>query len=137
MGAIEAFLAGKLAFVLGGVGIGLGLTLAGRLVPGLVSKFVGGQLVSLLNIQTKDPVESKLIHDVVLALVRLAEYKIPEKGAGEARYKLVVDRLVALVPPLKGQEEKLAALIESAVAAMDAELKKAGEQPPLPLDPKP
>ena len=119
-------LAGKVGLAAGALGLGGILILAKRFLPGILAKRASAELVKLMDPQSSDPKERELIKAVVLALVRLAEYKIPDKGAGDARYKAVADKLCSLVPILRGQEDRLKELIESAVEAMDEELKKVG-----------
>ena len=119
-------LAGKVGLAAGALGLGGILILAKRFLPGILAKRASAELVKLMDPQSSDPKERELIKAVVLALVRLAEYKIPDKGAGDVRYKAVADKLCSLVPILHGQEDRLKELIESAVEAMDEELKKVG-----------
>ena len=77
-----------------------------------------------------DPKRKELIRDVALALVKLAEYEIPDKGQGRARFDSVAGKLCATLPFLKGRDKDIADIIENAVAAMDAELKAMGNPPP-------
>ncbi len=96
-------------------------------------KFVGKKMGSLLGDamekvdDIKDPVEKKLVQDIALAVVKWAEYKIPDRGQGRARYEAAAAKLCLMLPFLKGKDKLIADLIENAVAAMDAELKKASE----------
>lgn len=119
---------------LGGWASGLlsGAVLTGVLIAAvkLVPKFMGKQVLSLLGASMdkvddiKDPVEKKLVQDIALAVVKWAEYKIPDKGQGRVRFEAAAEKLCLLLPFLKGKDKLVADLIENAVAAMDAELKK-------------
>lgn len=129
MEAFIAILASKLGLAGAGLGAGLALMLGKRFLPGFLAKHASAELIKLLNPNTTDPKEKELIHAVVVALVRLAEYKIPDRGAGAARYQAVANKLCALVPVLHGQEDRIKELIEAGVAAVDDELKKAGQHP--------
>ena len=127
MEAISAFFAGKLAWVIGGLGVMALFPLIRKALGKFVSKQVGSQLGKLLDPNTSDPKEKELIRDAVLALVKLAEYKIPDKGMGREKYEAVAHSLVKMIPILSKYEDKIAELIEEAVNKMDEELKKASE----------
>ena len=127
MEAISAFFAGKLAWVIGGLGVMALFPLIRKALGKFVSKQVGSQLGKLLDPNTSDPKEKELIRDAVLALVKLAEYKIPDKGKGQEKYEAVAHSLVKMIPILSKYEDKIAELIEEAVNKMDEELKKASE----------
>lgn len=126
MSAIIAYLTGKGIAVAGGAVFGIVLAIATKYVPnkisGLVGGFLGKQIGSIDNI--KDPIRKGLYLSLALDLVRIAEFEIPDKGKGEEKYTLVANKLCAVLPFLKGQEGHIKDLIESAVAAMDNELKK-------------
>lgn len=76
-----------------------------------------------------DPVEKELVHNIAVAVVKWAEYKIPDKGQGRVRFDMAAAKLCALLPFLKGRDKDLADIIENAVVAMDNELKKAVGKP--------
>jgi len=115
--------------LLGGVVLSGALLAIGKALP----KFIGGKAASALsdamaNVdKIEDPVRQAKVRAVAKALVEWAEYEIPSKGEGRARYEAVAAKLVALIPALKGKDAKIADIIENAVAAMDAELKKAAQ----------
>ena len=122
---------------LGGWASGLlgGVVLTGAImaVAKFAPKFVGKKMEALLGDamekvdDIKDPVEKKLVQDIALAVVKWAEYKIPDKGPGRARYEAAAAKLCLMLPFLKGKDKLIADLIENAVAAMDDELKKAAQ----------
>lgn len=121
---------GYLGWGVGALGVGAVLFAAKKFLPGLVAKFVGREIGKVLNPDTQDPVEKQLIRDLAIAAVKLAEYKIPDRGQGKERYKQAASWISHLIPLFNGQEEKLAELIEGAVAAADEELKKISGGPP-------
>ncbi len=112
---------GKMALV------ALGIVCAGavwwgkKAIPKLVAKLSEKTVLSWLDPKTDDLVERELIQDLVIAAVRLAEYKIPDKGLGQMRHDAVVADLKKVMP--EAGAETLAKLIEIAVASSDAELK--------------
>lgn len=118
---------------LGGWAGGLlsGAVLVGVLVAAVkfVPKFMGKKMEALLGEalekveDIKDPVERKLVEDIALAVVKWAEYKIPDKGQGRARFEAAATKLCLMLPFLKGKDKLVADLIENAVAAMDNVLK--------------
>lgn len=129
---VVAALGGKLALLVGGPAVAVGIAVAFPLVRRKWGDFIGGQaraaLEKALNPNTEDIVEKELIEDAVLALVRLAEYKLPNKGAGGERFALAAAWLTNLIPILKGQEGHITALIEEAVVRMDSEALKVIER---------
>lgn len=115
-----------LSLLLGGAGLGAVLLLAKKVLPGYLAGLMGKQLTKL---ESKFP-EDK---DLILALVKWAEKKIPERGQGKERMALVAAKLVQMFPVLKKQESLIAEVVEEAVWRMDEELKKQGQQePPAP-----
>lgn len=118
MAGIVAFLSAKGVALASGAGIALVLGLAIKIVPKLLANMLGKKLDGLLS--TGDPADKELL----LALVKWAEAKLPEPGQGKARFDMVAAKLVSWFPALKKQEAKISELIEAAVSAMDAELKK-------------
>jgi len=126
MTAILAFLTAKGSALAIGAAIPLAFMLAGKLIPARLANALAG----LLNKQMgkldaiDDPIRKGLYVSLALDLVRIAEYELPDKGKGEEKYKAVAAKLCAAIPLLKGQEDRIKALIEAAVVAMDNELKK-------------
>ena len=108
------------------MGVGAALMVAGKFIPKFVGKQLAGGLGKAMeNIAAiDDPKRKAFANELAGVLVRWAEYEIPDKGQGAARYAAVAEKIVTLIPALKKNKEKLAAIIENAVAAMDAELKK-------------
>jgi len=129
MESILATLASKIGWVGFGAAVPLVLILARKQLPKMAGKWVAGLLGDGLGALDKitDPKEKELVHAIAVAVVKWAEYKIPEKGAGRARYEAAAQKLCALLPFLKGRDADIATIIENAVAAMDDELKKAAE----------
>lgn len=97
-----------------------------KFMPKLVSKQVRAALGSAVEKieDIEDPVERALVQDIAFSVVKWAEYKIPDKGQGRARFELASAKLCALLPFLKGKEKMVADLIEDSVAAMDKVLKE-------------
>ena len=122
-------LGGWASGLLGGVVLTGGIMAVAKFAP----KFVGKKMGSLLGDamekvdDIKDPVEKKLVQDIALAVVKWAEYKIPDKGQGRVRFEAAAAKLCLMLPFLKGKDKLVADLIENAVAAMDDELKKAAQ----------
>lgn len=126
MSAILAYFGGKGLAVAAGAGLSLAFTIAIKFLPNRISNyfgsFLGKQIGSIDNI--KDPIRKGLYLSLAMDLVRIAEFEIPDKGKGKEKYMLVADKLCSVLPFLKGQNEHICELIESAVAAVDSELKK-------------
>ena len=103
-----------------GVGIGLAaiLGLGVKIVPKLIHSYIGKKMHNLFD--GKLPEDRELI----LAVVKWAEKKIPNKGEGRHRYELVADKLISIFPILAKNRRVMADLIEQAVIAMDEELKE-------------
>lgn len=125
MSAIIAFLGSKLGLLGIGAAIPLVFVLGKKMLPKYAGKWVSGLLGKGMAEMgdIKDPVRKQLVENVALAIVKLAEYEIPDKGQGRARFEAAAAKLCALLPFLKGRDSDIADIIENAVAAMDAELK--------------
>ena len=94
-------------------------------VKNLVGKNVAAALKEAFDIKTADAVKKKLILDVFVAIVKLAEYCIPDRGQGQKRKEVVLAVLTRALPkPIAKHADLLSGLIEEAVATMDDELKK-------------
>jgi hypothetical protein len=126
MDAILGFLGSKLGLLGMGAALPIAFMVAKKSLPKMagkwLSKVLGDGMESMDKIQ--DPVEKELVHNIAFAVVKWAEYKIPDKGQGRARFELAAGKLTALLPFLKGRESDIATIIEGAVSAMDEELKK-------------
>jgi len=122
-------LGGWASGLLGGVVLTGVLVAAGKFIPKLVAGEAAKALSSAMESmeKIKNPERKAKVEAVAKALVEWAEYEIPDKGQGRARFEAVAGKLVAWIPALKGKDKTVADLIENAVAAMDAELKKASE----------
>ena len=118
MSALLAALKAKGIGIAIGAGSVLVLGLLARIVPNLVSKHFSKYLDKALDVEKPEDKE------LVLALVKWAEIKFPDRGKGQERFKLAAEKLVGLLPFLKGKEAKIAQMIEEAVWRMDEELKK-------------
>jgi hypothetical protein len=125
--ALLTFAGSKLGLVSAGAGLGaLVLWAGGKYLP----KYAGGAMTSLIggalkNVNAiKDPTRKQLVHNLAVDLAKLAEYEIPDKGAGVEKYAKVAAQLCTLLPFLKGRDAAVEAIIENAVAAMDEELKQ-------------
>ena len=122
---MSAFFAGILAAIStkgGAAALSVGLAAfflaAKKFAPGLIAKQFGKFLDQKLSIQ--DSVD----RDLILAIVKWAENKCPDRGKGSERYELAARKVVYYFPFLAGREADLKAIIEEAVARMDEELKK-------------
>jgi hypothetical protein len=126
MSAILAWLSAKGSALAIGAAIPIVLVLAKKMIPARLASALAGMLGKQMDkvANMEDPVRRGLYMSLALDLVRIAEYELPDKGKGVERYKMVADKLCAMLPILKGQEDKVEQLIEAAVIAMDAELKK-------------
>ena len=106
----------------GTIGVGIGLAavfgLGVKIGPKLIRSFMRKQMQKLFD--GKSPEDKELI----LAIVKWAEKKIPDEGKGRYRYELVADKLISIFPILSSNRRVMADLIEQAVTAMDEELKK-------------
>lgn len=126
MTGILAVLGSKLGILGIGAAIPVVLMLGMKFVPkyfgGMAAKALGAGFSEMDKIA--DPVERQLVHNIAVSVVKWAEYKIPDKGQGHARYYLAAKKLCALLPFLNGRDEQISDLIEGAVVAMDNELKK-------------
>lgn len=99
-----------------GLAVSLGLGWVVRHVPLMLGKKAAEELRLLIS---KGDAADR---DLILALVKWAEAKLPAPGVGDQRYKLVSAKIVQLFPWLKGQEQAVADLIENAVADMESEV---------------
>ena len=126
MEAILGFLGSKIGIFGMGVAIPLVFVAGKKFLPkyfgGIVAKLLGKGLSEMDEI--KDPVEKILVQNIAVAVVKWAEYKIPDKGQGRARFETAAAKLCAMLPFLKGRDKDLADIIENAVVAMDDELKR-------------
>lgn len=128
MSAILAVIGSKI----GAIGLGAALPLAFILVNKMLPRYVGGLFANLLGKGTanleaiSDPIRKQLIHNIAFDLVKLAEYEVPGEGQGKVKFEMVANKLCAIIPFLKGQEDHIVQIIESSVVAMDDELHKAG-----------
>lgn len=122
-------LSGWAGGLLGGVVLTGVIVAAGKFIPKLVAGKAAKALSSAMESMDKidNPVRKAKVQAVAKALVEWAEYEIPDKGQGRARFEAVASKLVAWIPALKGKDKAIADLIENAVAAMDEELKKTSQ----------
>jgi len=118
MEAISAFFAGKVAWLIGLAGVGGALMLAKRTLPKLAAKWAGKQVSKALASQDKDD------RELVLALVRWAEKKIPGPGKGKEKLALVTDKIVSMFPLSDRNKGNVREIIEESVYKMKEELGK-------------
>ena len=126
MSMILAWLSGKGSALALGAALPLIFIAAGKMIPKYAASLASGALgKGMAGIdKLEDPKEKELVHAIAVAVVKWAEYKIPDAGQGRARFEAAAGRLCAMVPFLKGRDKDVANIIEKAVAAMDAELHK-------------
>jgi len=127
LGTVTGWITGNLSSLalLGGLPIAfmLGTKYAKKYIGDLGSSIIAKGMGDLDKID--DPILKKLMQDLALAFCKVAEYLVPDKGMGEAKFAMVSKKMIAVLPFLKGQEKRLKVLIDSAVIAMDVELKGA------------
>jgi len=123
LSGIIAFISAKGATLASGAGIALVLGLATKLLPKIIGNQVSKQLDKLLRLENPEDKE------LVLAIVKWVEIKLPDRGKGKERFALAAAMLTRLIPLLKGSEAKLAMLIEEGVHSMDESLKKHLNEP--------
>lgn len=133
MSALLAGLFGKL--VASKVGLagasalgGILLAKAAPLARPLFGKLVKSQLDRILAPDLADPKEKELLRQLVVSAMAYAEYKIPDRGQGEAKKALVIASLSKFVPGVAAQV--VGDLIEEAFESLDDELKKRLESKP-------
>lgn len=126
MATIIAVLGSKLGIFSIGMAIPVLLALGKKFIPkyfgSMFSKSLAQGMKNIDSIQ--DPVRRQLVHNIALDLVKLAEYEVPESGAGAEKYQKVASWLCSMLPFLKGRDKDILEIIESAVNAMKAELGK-------------
>jgi hypothetical protein len=108
--------------------IGLGslaaVWLGPKIVGPAVRKLLAAQLVKGLDPKTADPVEKECIKSITANLIRLAEHRLPDRGNGDAKKKLVVAALQKYLPGAAA--DAIGALVQEVFDAADDELKQAG-----------
>lgn len=126
MEGILSAITGKLGIFAMGVLTPLAFVILKRMIPNRIGKWFAGVLdKGFDNIaDIEDPIERQLIYDIAIDVVKYAEYKLPDEGQGEEKYELAAGKLCNLLPFLKGREDDIEELIESAVKAMKVELKR-------------
>lgn len=118
MMAILALLKAKAAFAAAGMGGAALAVLISRIVPSLVGKWADKYLGKALDVSNPDDKE------LVLALVKWAEKRVPESGQGKEKFAAVSAKIVAMMPVMKRYEDRLTVLIEESVEKLNQELKK-------------
>lgn len=88
----------------------------------LLGKLIRAQVDRALAPNTADPKEDELRKNLVLAAIALAEYKIPDRGAGQAKKALAASALSRFLPGLSG--EIVGDLVQEAFDSLDDDLKK-------------
>jgi len=108
------------AVALWGAGIGLSVVLyiAGKRLPKLLTKYTSRLVDEALEAGDDD------LDEVIYALCKYAEKKIPDKGKGAEKYALVAGAVSSALPIMKDKPKKLAKLIQKSARAVDDELKK-------------
>ena len=113
-----------------GLGIGtlipLGFMFAKKYIPNIIGKFVGSKIDdSFKHIDDiKDEKKKELIKNIAIDIVKLVEYEIPDKGMGKEKYKKAAEKLINILPFLKGKEEMICELIESSVLVVNEKFKE-------------
>jgi len=74
-----------------------------------------GKIQGMLKANTGDKALDQFEADLVLALVKLAQAKMPKDGLGAERKKFLIDFLTAKLPLFKGREDILAQIIDKIV----------------------
>jgi hypothetical protein len=113
------------------LGIGIAIPFIYKFCGNWITKFIGDAGAKYIgkgmeNLDAiDDPILKKLYQNLALDFVKVAEYLVPDRGMGETKFNMVAESMCKMIPLLKGQEERLRKLIDSAVIAMDVELKGA------------
>ena len=123
MEGLLGFLGAKAKYFLLAGGSSAALMMLAKFLPKLVKKEAHKILEQALNPKSTDPKERELIQDVVLSIVKLAEYKIPDSGLGATRKACVMALLSKWIPGASA--EAFSNIIEQAVIQLDMELKEA------------
>jgi hypothetical protein len=116
---------------LAGIAIGAGLSWLANKLPDILADWLDAEINKALA--AGDAADDALI----LALCRWAEAKLPNGSSGEAKYQLVAQKLIALLPlPIRAfatpNTARIAQVIEANVAALQAELAKEAAKSPQP-----
>lgn len=101
---------------------GVLLAKAVPLVRPLLGKVIKSGLDKVLEPKMADPKERELLKNLLVASIAYAEYKLPDRGAGEAKKKLAASALAKFLPGVAG--EVLGDLVQEAFDSLDDDLKK-------------
>ena len=101
-----------------GIGLGMALKWAINAIPKMIDDIAGRYLDKALDIRNPEDKE------LVLALVKWAEAKIPDRGKGVEKYKLVAKQIVKLIPMMSKHEDRISSMIEEGVSQLDDTLKE-------------
>jgi len=74
------------------------------------------KLVDLMNKKTEDPDVDMLRQEIILAICKFTQKKLPGEGLGPERKKKIIEFLTVKFPMLRGKEEFLSQGIDLAVA---------------------
>lgn len=117
--------------IVAGLVVGAALTWAKKRLPEMIAGYAAKRIDDALA--AGDDADDEL----VLALCRWAEKKVtkefPDGLPGDMKYKLVADKLVALMPIsirpfISSRSEKIAEVIEANVSRLKTELSKYGDR---------
>lgn len=118
MGTLIAAIKGKALLALAGIGGAAAAALLARLIPKLIGKYAEQYLERALDMRNAED------RELVMALVKFAEKKIPDAGTGKEKYRMVAAKIVRMLPVMKNHEERIGQMIEDAVSKLDKELKE-------------
>lgn len=114
-------------------GIGGGLVLLGvmwyakKRLPNLMSKWLTDKIDKALD--AGDDIDDELVLQICYWAERKMERAFPNGKAGELKYKMVADKLIALMPLsvrpfISGKNQKISEVIEANVERLKADLAK-------------
>ena len=119
MTAFLVLLKAKAAMIGGGVGLTLGLWAAKKWLPSLLRRFIAKEVTQALD-AAKNPEDKEL----VLAVLKWVEAKLPGADRGKEKAAMAADKLIAIIPALASQKESLSATIEAVFAEAKDEIHK-------------
>lgn len=85
------------------------------------------KLQELLGAKTGDPALDEFNRDLVLAVAKLAQAKMPKDGMGPERKKMLMDFLTSKFPWFRGKEAALSVLVDRVVSVQQEVLDSVGK----------
>lgn len=120
-GLLGKLLASKLGLAGAAALGGALLTKLAPLARPLLGRLIKAQLDKALAPNLADPVEKEKLNALIVAAISYAEYKIPDRGQGQAKKQLVVSTLSKVLPSVAA--EVIGTLVQEAFDSLDDDLK--------------